>query len=137
MFSFSQEFRSVHRAIKKSIVSSNKMYFLYEKGNKAEVYTQCPFRWTVVIVKSSRLSNFFNILKLDFKASRQVGTLSILSHFLFCFVFFCTFVFLFVFLFVCFFKKNLTIKSLLTLYIVNKATIGYRRVGITQRRNSK
>ena len=35
-----------------------------------------------------------------------------------------------------FFKKNLTIISLLTLYIVNKATIGLR-VGITQRRNSK
>ena len=48
-------------------------------------------------------------------------------------LFFCTFVFLFV----CFFfKKNLTIISLLTLYIVNKATIGLR-VGITQRRNSK
>ena len=28
MFSFSQEFRSVYRAIKKSIVSSNKMYLL-------------------------------------------------------------------------------------------------------------
>ena len=49
-------------------------------------------------------------------------------------LFSCTFVFLFVCFF--FFKKNLTIISLLTLYIVNKATIDLR-VGITQRPNSK
>ena len=78
----------------------------------------------------------FVILELDFKTKRQVGTLSILSHCLF----FCCF-FLYVRFLVClfvwfFFKKNLTIISLLTLYIVNEATIGLR-VGITQRRNSK
>ena len=105
------------------------------KPKKNRIYLACVFLCLVSLFTQESTRFGFAILELDFKTSRQVGTLSILSHFLF-FVFF--FVRSFSCLFACFFffKKNLTIISLLTLYIVNKATIGLR-VGITQRRNSK
>ena len=103
---------------------------------KIRIYLACVFICLVSLFTQESILFGLDIFELEFKTSRQVGTLSILSHFLFfCCFFFCTFVFLFVCLFF-FFKKNLTIISLLTLYIVNKATIGLR-VGITQRRNSK
>ena len=97
------------------------------------IYLACVFICLVSLFTQESILFGFDILELDFKASRQVGTLSILSHFLFfccCCCFFCTFVFLFVF----FFKEKPY--YIFADVIVNKATIG-SGVGITQRWNSK
>ena len=87
--------------------------------NKKEIiiriYLACVFICLVSLFTQESILFGFDILELDFKASRQVGTLSILSHFLF----FCTLVFLFVCLLVFFFKKNLII-SLLTLLLTRQ-----------------
>ena len=87
--------------------------------NKKEIiiriYLACVFICLVSLFTQESILFGFDILELDFKASRQVGTLSILSHFLF----FCTLVFLFVCLLVFFLKKNLII-SLLTLLLTRQ-----------------
>ena len=80
------------------------------------IYLACVFICLVSLFTQESILFGFDILELDFKASRQVGTLSILSHFLFI----CTLVFLFVCLLVFFFiKKNLII-SLLTLLLTRQ-----------------
>ena len=68
-----------------------------------QIYLACVFICLVSLFTQESILFGFDILELDFKASRQVGTLSILSHFLF----FCTLVFLFVCLLVFFLRKTL------------------------------
>ena len=93
--------------------------------NKKEIiiriYLACVFICLVSLFTQESTRFGFAILELDFKTSRQVGTLSILSHLL---LFFCCcfFVRSFSCLFVCcfFFKKNVTIISLLTLLLTGQ-----------------
>ena len=84
------------------------------KPKKIRIYLACVFICLVSLFTQESILFGFDILELDFKTSKQVGTLSILIHRLFfcC----CFFVRSFSCLFVClffFFKKNLLI-SLLT-----------------------
>ena len=100
------------------------------------IYLACVFICLVSLFTQESILFGFEILELDFKTSRQVGTLSILSgHFLF----FCCCFFVrskFSCLFVFFLKKEKPSYYIFADVVVNKATIGLR-VGITQRRNSK
>ena len=97
---------------------------------KIRIYLACVFICLVSLFTQESILFGLDILELEFKTSRRVGTLSILSHFLFFFVVVVVFVRSFSCLFFFFKEKPYYIFADV---IVNKATID-SRVGITQRR---
>ena len=99
---------------------------------KIRIYLACVFICLVSLFTQESILFGLDILELEFKTSRQVGTLSILSHFLFFLMLLLFFVRSFSSLFVFFKEKPYYIFADV---IVNKATID-SRVGTTQRRNS-
>ena len=94
------------------------------------IYFASVFICLVSLFTQENILFVFDILELDFKTSRQVGALSIVSLFLF----FCCF--LYIRFFVCLSLRKWKPYCIFADVIVNKATIG-SGVGITQRWNSK
>ena len=94
------------------------------------IYFASVFICLVSLFTQENILFVFDILELDFKTSRQVGALSIVSLFLF----FCCF--LYIRFFVCLSLRKWKPYYIFADVIVNKATIG-SGVGITQRWNSK